>query len=168
MKGKKGIDFSSAPQMVIILFIVIIMLATFGSVFMSMQETLRESVAGASTGVTLANNTAVALTHKDIVRGSTACVNATAGNTIGAGNYTITTGPGTITLVESTAVWDGEDVNCTYNRYDHSEEYNITEEGMTGALNLSSLIPTIAVMLAIVIVLLLIFVVWQPKQGMEV
>jgi len=155
--NKKGMSLSDAPTLIVTFLVVVVIGAMAGTTLTSLQDSQTET-ASATDEVTLLNGTAVSLTNTDVL--SVSLVTNTTVN-LTSGNYTVQNTAGTITLTDNTYNNSAWNVTYTYTSED-TASWNITDEGITGIENLTDLFPVIGVILGIVMILIVIFMLWNP------
>lgn len=158
--NKKAMSLSDAPTLIITFLVVVVIGSLAGTTLASLQDTQAET-ASATDEVTLLNGTAVSLTNTDVL--SVSLVTNTTVN-LTSGNYTVQNSAGTITLIDNT--YNNSDWNVTYTYTDsETTAASITGDGITGIENLTDLFPVIGVILGIVMILVVIFMLWNPAAG---
>lgn len=141
------------------LVLVVVVLGLGATVLTSIRDVQDNTVSffGNETLTWAGNNTAMSLTVGDLTGGNSLYNNGTLINQ--GGNYTVTTS-GTVTILNSTTLFNGtvtswvtDALNFSYSYFSGSSARNTTTQGLIGTNTLASYVPTVALVAAAAIVI---------------
>lgn len=129
-----------------------IIMAINGDVLTNLRSGSASIANSTNESVTIVVNSSVSFVNDDLTSVALV-VNASSGTELTATDYSVNLPLGSILVVES--VWGSQNVNVTYNYRVKDAAYNVTSDGLTGVLNITTFSPTFGTLIVLAGVLLL-------------